>query len=320
MKTAHFFIAASALLSPPLCAESQSESARVEEIARAQVFLDRAGFGPGKIDGRDGEFTRKALDLYRRSQGRSVAAGEKLDLSDLDLSSADPVFVSYTATAEDLENVGELPEEVEAQGKLKWLPYRTAAEAIAEKFHCDIDFLEERNPGKTAQIKPGDQLLVPNVEPLDLSAWKKPAKDAEPPINPAPAISLLVQTQTSMAEVYEDSRLVGAFPVTIGSSQTESPIGEWKVKGTARLPEFRYDEKMLKEGKRSKDFVMLPSGPNNPVGIVWIALDRDGIGLHGTNDPDLIGRSQSHGCVRLANWDIARLAKFVQPGTPVSIR
>jgi lipoprotein-anchoring transpeptidase ErfK/SrfK len=123
-----------------------------------------------------------------------------------------------------------------------------------------------------------------------------------------------------MAEVYDGARLVAAFPITIGSAETESPIGEWKVKGVARLPEFRHDEKMLAEGKRSDDFVMLPPGPNSPVGIQWIALNRDGIGLHGTSDPDLVGRSESHGCVRLANWDVVRLAKFVQPGTPVSIR
>ena len=299
-----------------------ADPARVEEIAWAQVFLDRAGFGPGKIDGRDGEFTRKALERYRRSQGEDVIAGETLDLSGLELS--EPAFVTYSVTAEDLENVGELPSDLEAQSRLKWLPYGSAAEAIAEKFHCDIDFLEERNPGRTANIQPGDQLSVPNVEPLELAALKQPANPA-PEESPAPSetspkYSVVVHTAAKMAEVYEDARLVAAFPVTIGSGKTESPLGEWKVKGVARLPDFRYDKKMLEEGRRGNDFLILPPGPNNLVGVVWIALDRDGIGLHGSSDPDLIGRSQSHGCVRLANWDITRLVAFVQPGTQVSIR
>lgn len=302
-----------------LQAEPKPDAARIEEVTKAQVFLDRAGFGPGKIDGRDGQFTRKALELYRRSQGQDAAAGDTLNLSGLDLSKAEPAFITYTVTDADLENVGELPEDIKAQGKLKWLPYATAAEAVAEKFHCDIDFLEERNPGRTAQIKPGDQLMVPNVEPFDLAELKKPRETKAPNDQPSP-ISIVVQTRDSVAEIYDGSRLIAAFPVTIGSGQTQSPLGEWKVKGVARLPEFRYDEKMLNEGTRSKDFVMLPPGPNNLVGILWIALDRDGIGLHGTSDPDLIGRSESHGCVRLANWDVVRLASYVQPGTPVSVR
>lgn len=306
-------------MAPLIQAESKQDTSRIEEVAKAQVFLDRAGFGPGKIDGRDGQYTRKALELYRRSQGQDATAEDTLNLSGIDLSKAEPAFISYTVTKEDLENVGELPEDVKAQGKLKWLPYTSSAEAIAEKFHCDVDFLEERNPGRTTQLMPGDQLMVPNVEPFDLAALKKPGEPKGPNDQPSPT-SVIVQTQDSMAEVYDNAQLVAAFPVTIGSGQTESPVGEWKVKGVARLPEFRYDEKMLNEGTRSKEFVMLPPGPNNPVGAVWIALDRDGIGLHGTDDPDLIGRSQSHGCVRLANWDVVRLANYVRPGTPVAIR
>nr|MDQ6913132.1 L,D-transpeptidase [Verrucomicrobiota bacterium] len=103
------------------------------------------------------------------------------------------------------------------------------------------------------------------------------------------------------------------------SARTESPIGEWKVRGVAKLPTFRYDEEMLNHGERSGDFHMLPPGPNNPVGVIWIALNKKGIGLHGTENPDSIGRSASHGCVRLANWDIVRLATRVKAGVSVSI-
>lgn len=123
-----------------------------------------------------------------------------------------------------------------------------------------------------------------------------------------------------MLAVYEGDVVVAAYPVTIGSAATESPVGDWKIGGIAKMPNFRYDEKMLNEGERSKDFHMLAPGPNNPVGVMWIALNKKGIGLHGTDDPDSIGRSASHGCVRLANWDIVRLAGRVKSGAAVSIQ
>ena len=268
------------------------------------------------------------------------------DVSGLDLASVDPVFITYTVTDADMQTVGELPSDVAAKAKLKALPYHDAAEAIGEKFHSDPDFLEKLNPGKTKTIKAGDQLKVPNVEPFDLAAVKdlKPGSDvgpavandipdeeAKPPADeptpgslqdPAAAagpVSVKVDTKTNMLAVYHGDAIVAAYPVTIGSAQTASPIGEWKVRGVAKMPTYRYDEKMLKAGERSNNFKMLPPGPNSPVGIIWIALNKKGIGLHGTEDPDSIGRSASHGCVRLANWDIIRLAGKVKGGVPVSI-
>ena len=323
--------------------------ADTEAATRLQVFLDRAGFGPGKLDGYYGDFTRKALALYRESRGEQAApppADPKAppDVAGLDLASVDPVFITYTVTDADLANVGELPEGVPAQAKLKALPYRTVAEALAEKFHSDVDFLEKLNPGKTKDIQSGDQLMVPNVEPFDVAAVKdlKPGSEITAPAaandlgegetgganqssadgnsKAAPAVSVKVDTKANMLGVYDGDRVVAAYPVTIGSGRTESPVGDWKVKGVAKLPTFRHDEKMLKEGERSDDFHMLPPGPNNPVGVVWIALNKKGIGLHGTDDPDSIGRSVSHGCVRLANWDVARLAMRLKGGVPVTIQ
>ena len=325
----------------------------VEAATRLQVFLDRANFGPGKLDGYYGDFTLKALAMYRESRGEQAPSAPAKpntapDITGLDLASVDPVFVPYTVTEADLQNVGELPESVPQKAKLKVLPYSDAAEAIAEKFHCDRDFLEKLNPGKTKAIKAGDQLQVPNVEPFEVATVKdlKPGSEIAPPAandigdgetggatenaSPAskapesgsapPAISVKVDTTTNMLGVYDAERLVAAYPVTIGSGRTESPVGEWKVKGVAKMPNFRHDEKMLKEGERSDDFHMLAPGPNNPVGVVWIALNKKGIGLHGTDDPDSIGRSVSHGCVRLANWDVVRLAMKLKGGVPVVIR
>jgi lipoprotein-anchoring transpeptidase ErfK/SrfK len=335
--------------------KEQQSSAQIEAAARLQIFLDRSNFSPGKIDGRYNEFTWKALALYRQSRGEqpqppppNAKSNVAPDLNGLDLGGVEPVFITYTVTQADLQNVGKLPASPKEQAKLKALLYRDPADAIAEKFHCDIHFLEKLNPGKTKSIKPGDQLRVPNVEPFELGEVKdiKPGSeinapaanelpdepDKTPADQPAPsqnpsaapasspaASSVKIDTKTNMLGVFEADKLIAAYPVTIGSAQTASPIGDWKVKGIERWPRFRYDEKMLKHGERSGHFYMLPPGPRSPVGVLWIALNKKGIGMHGTAAPDSIGHSASHGCIRLANWDVVRLAERVKFGTPVSI-
>lgn len=321
-----------------------------EDATRLQIFLDRANFAPGAINGTYDEITLKALALYRQSRGEPVppppakrGGAPEVNVNGIDLASVGPPFVPYTVTDADVQNVGALPNDVAEQAKLKFLPYRDAVEAIAEKFHCDVHFLEQLNPGKTKTIKPGDQLKVPNVEAFDLGAVKdlKPGSEtaandisdatagpAEPsPSAPdqnaaepaTPPVNLKVNTKTNMVGVFQGDKIVAAYPVTVGSGHTASPIGEWKIRGIAKLPRFRYDKAMLEHGERSKNFQMLPPGPNSPVGVIWIALNKKGIGLHGTNEPETIGRAVSHGCIRLANWDIVRLAQRVKGGVPVSI-
>jgi lipoprotein-anchoring transpeptidase ErfK/SrfK len=334
--------------------EKQSP-AQIEAATRLQIFLDRSNFSPGKLDGHYNEFTWKALALYRQSRGeqpqpppRDAKADAAPDVNGLDLASVQPVFITYAVTLADLQNVGKSPASVKEQAKLKALLYRDPVDAIAEKFHCDIHFLEQLNPGKTKPIKPGDQLRVPNVEPFELGAVKElkpgseinapaandlpdepdktPEEKPSPPQNPsaAPATppsmpSVKVDTKANMLAVFEGDKLIAVYPVTIGSTQTASPIGDWKVRGMSKWPRFRYDEEMLEHGQWSGHFYMLPPGPRSPVGVVWIALNKKGIGIHGTATPDSIGHSVSHGCVRLANWDVVRLVERVKVGTPVSI-
>ncbi|MFL6501013.1 MAG: L,D-transpeptidase [Candidatus Udaeobacter sp.] len=324
------------------------KTAEIEAATRLQVFLDRANFSPGKIDGRYNEFTRKALSLYRESKGEQPQpappksgrhANAAPDVSGLDLASVEPVFISYTVTDADLQTVGQLPSHVPEQAKLKFLPYRNAADAIAEKFHTDIHFLEHLNPGKLKGLKAGDQLKVPNVEAFELASVKdiKPGsetasqaanevEDQPESQSPTPGesgaprnVSVKVDTKTNMLGVFDAEKLIAAYPVTIGSARNTSPIGEWKVRGVSKLPTFRYDKEMLEHGERSGNFHMLPPGPRNPVGVMWIALNKKGIGLHGTNDPDSIGKAVSHGCIRLANWDVVRLATKIKAGDKVSI-
>jgi lipoprotein-anchoring transpeptidase ErfK/SrfK len=326
-----------------------SSKTQIEGGTRLQVFLDRANFSPGRIDGRYNDFTRKALALYRESRGEQPPAAPPQrkahsnvlpDVSGLDLGSVEPVFISYTVTEADLQNVGQLPSRVPEQSKLKFLPYRDAADAIAEKFHSDIHFLEQLNPGKLKAIKAGDQVRVPNVEPFEFASVKdiKPGSETGPqaanemeyqpqaetstPDEKAGAlrdVSVRIDTKTNMLGAFQTEKLIAAYPVTVGSAQTASPIGDWKVMRITKMPTFRYDKEMLQHGKRSGNFYLLRPGPRNPVGVMWIALNKKGIGIHGTDNPDSIGRAASHGCIRLANWDVVRLATKIKPGDSVSI-
>jgi lipoprotein-anchoring transpeptidase ErfK/SrfK len=322
--------------------------AQIEAATRLQVFLDRANFGPGRIDGRYNDLTWKAVALYRESQGNQLQAPPAQpqakrnlapDVNGLDLGSVEPVFVPYTVTEADLQSVGRLPGNVAAKAKLKFLPYRDPADAIAEKFHCDIHFLEQLNPGKLKGIKAGDQLMVPNVEPFELASVKdiqpgsetasQAANEVEdqpetqastPDEGDAPRnVSVKIDIKTNMLGVFEAEKLIAAYPITVGSAHTTSPIGDWKVRGIAKLPRFRYDKEMLEHGERSGNFYMLPPGPRNPVGVMWIALNKKGIGIHGTDDPSSIGHAVSHGCIRLTNWDVVRFATKIKQGDNVSI-
>src|SRR5437762_1850087 len=351
--------------------------AEIEAATRLQVFLDRANFSPGKIDGHYNDFTLKALTLYRQSRGepvpevrsqrsedrnqgsedrsqkpevrggkgpnqrQSAKPDSAPDLNGIDLGSVNPVFVQYTVTDADLKNIGPVPPgsggaQVAAQkAKLPALPYSNVGEEIAEKFHADQKFLGELNPGKNgAALRPGDQVRVPNVEPFEVEAVKDlkpgseltaeianemPDQSAEESPAPAATASVKVDVKSNLLGVFEGDRIVAAYPVTIGSQRTQTPIGEWKVRGVVKLPTFRYDEQMLNRGQRSGKFYILRPGPNNPVGVIWIALNKRGIGIHGTDEPDTIGKETSHGCIRLANWDIVRLAARVKAGVPVSV-
>jgi lipoprotein-anchoring transpeptidase ErfK/SrfK len=245
-------------------AKSHGDRKQIEEAARLQVFLDNSNFGPGKIDGKYGEFTRKAVMLFKRSQGQgdSVAQDSKtpIDTTGLDLAGIDPVFTTYVIDKEDIESVGELPSGPAEQATVKWLPYRNVAEAVAEKFHCDVNFLRELNPAITEKLKEGDQVTVPNVKPFELSAVKtlKPGSEAasivanelgeqdengqsqtaeaaeEVSKEKTPPLSLYISTKEKILEVHDGEKLVAAFPVTVGSQESSSPSGRWTVKAIAK--------------------------------------------------------------------------------------
>lgn len=286
-----------------------------EIVTRLQIFLDQKCFGPGIIDGRWGEFTGKALGRYAKVHGLTPDASiyEKLGLDAID-----PIYTTHEITEAEAQAIGEVPKKPVEQAKLKRIPYSSLLEFIEERYHASPDFLRKLNPEKNMDaLKAGDVVWVPNVEPLKV---EEVAEIASLPERPEYANRrIVVDTKQKMLDLFDGDTLLVSFPITPGSSKLPAPPGDWKIVGIATLPWFRHDESVLNTGVRSDDFHNIPSGPNNPVGLVWIGLSKPGIGIHGTNTPETIGRSGSHGCIRLANWDAIRLAYMVSKKMKVTI-
>jgi lipoprotein-anchoring transpeptidase ErfK/SrfK len=286
----------------------------IEAILRLQIFLDTQLFGPGKVDGRPGEFTSKALKRYQRAQG---LAETEIEVHTLDLTSIGESYSTYTIRQEDLAFVGELPSKPSEQSKKKYLPYDSLLEFLTERFHCSPELIEFINrPLKMSALKVGDVVKVPSVQPFKI-------EELTPmPLPEVPEFLtriIKIDTREKLLGLWEGEKLLASLPITPGSGHLATPPGSWKILGIAQMPTFRWDKSVLEYGVRSSSYYELPIGPNNPVGVMWIGLNRPGIGIHGTNQGQTIGRSASHGCMRTANWDVIRLSKMITKGMPVLI-
>lgn len=323
-----------------------------EHVIALQVALDRARFSPGAIDGHFGRSTRKALAAYQESKGRD-ANGDVDNDSWSELTSTNmPALVRVTVDPGDLGPVGApLPAKPEDLVGRKALDYGSLAEAVSEKFHVSKKALARLNNDK--EIVAGAEIIVPNVEgavvdpstqavggPLETRAQAQfysnlpaptgaQATDAKwqatlnalsvEDVQPE-AARVVVTKALNEVRVYDSAnQLIAAFPATIGSDDNPSPEGELKINGVSRNPTFKYDTDVLNESGPKKQFTLSP-GPNNLVGVVWLDLSKPHTGIHGTGEPDHIGQKASHGCIRLTNWDAARLAQMVKPGTPVTFQ
>src|ERR1700716_1558034 len=284
-----------------------------ETSVKLQIFLDNNDFGPGKIDGRMGEFFRKALVHYKRAHGMAETGAVDSWLFD----QVPETYTNFTIPPEALNFVGPTASKPSEQSKLKGLKYGSLLELIAERYHSAEDFVKKLNPGLNMEnLKPGDTVKVPNVLPFKIEDLHEGFAQA----NPAFANRrLYVDTKERFLLIYDGKQLVAEFPITPGSTTLPAPLGLWKILGIATLPVFRHDEGVLQHGMKSDQYYDLPPGPNNPVGVLWMGLNKPHVGIHGTNNPETIGRAASHGCIRTANWDAARAKELVTVGNAVSI-
>jgi lipoprotein-anchoring transpeptidase ErfK/SrfK len=285
------------------------------DLLAFQVQLDRQGFSPGQIDGRTGpNFSRtlKALQAARNlpSTGEPDCDAWRAVGGD----GADPAIATYTLTAEDEQGPyqKQIPPRLVDQAKLDALGYQSMLERLGERFHCAPALLARLNRG--VRMTAGAQIKVPAVVPFDPNT--KPLRNVT-----ADDVTILVSREESaLRATRADGTLVFFAPVSSGSLHDPLPPGNWKVTGERWLPVFHYNPNLFWDAKPQDEKAAIKAGPNNPVGVVWIALNLEHYGIHGTPEPGHIGHTESHGCVRLTNWDAARVAALVKPGTAVTFR
>jgi lipoprotein-anchoring transpeptidase ErfK/SrfK len=281
--------------------------AKARKALAIQVTLDRAGFSPGEIDAASGTNTSRAASAFERARG---SAPEE---------HAEPV-VTYEITPDDAAGpFAEVPADMMEKSKLPSLGYASMLEMLAERFHASPKLLQRLNPA--ASFAAGDKVVVPNVEPFTPPVTPAPGETPGQARSAKPAAARLVVTVTDRTKSLEVKNEAGEIvlyaPVTVGSERDPLPVGEWKVTGVSQNPPFNYNPDLFWDADASHSKAKIAPGPNNPVGVVWIDLTKEHYGIHGTPEPNRIGYTQSHGCIRLTNWDAMRLAALVSPGTKV---
>ena len=285
------------------------------DLVGFQVLLDRQGFSPGQIDGKTGANFSHVLSALQTAKTLQSTGQPDCDTwKALGGDSAEPTVTTYTLTDEDVKGPFEkrIPPKLADQAKLETLGYQSATELIAERFHTSPALLAQLNRG--VPMTAGNAIKVPAVTPFDPNA--KPVRDAE-----AGDITIQVSREESaLRATRADGTLVFFAPVSSGSIHDPLPPGDWNVTGVGWHPVFHYNPDLFWDAKPKDVGATIKAGPNNPVGVVWIALNLEHYGVHGTPEPGNIGHTESHGCVRMTNWDAARVAALVKPGTPVTFK
>lgn len=272
-----------------------------QKILQTQVMLDRANYSPGEIDGTMGTSTKRALEAYTKDGGKADDTTAPL--------------VTYKITEADAAGpYAPIPSDMADKAKLTALGYASLQEALGERFHVSPALLKRLNP--SAKFVAGEDIQVPNVADAVQPVGPPRGRQSDPA---SPAVTTVTVRKGTSDLVVTDGagHTLMYAPVTTGSEHDPLPIGDWKVTGVQKDPKFHYNPDLFWDADSTQVKAMIPAGPNNPVGVVWVDISRPHYGLHGTPEPSTVGKTTSHGCVRLTNWDASKLAALVRPGTKV---
>jgi len=297
----HYDLAA---VNNPATTDRLEEEAEGSAVLRAQILLDRAHFSVGEIDGRMGNNTLQAIAGFRAARGLPEGTSVDPDVwKALNMDTA-PVLQEYVLSGEDVSGpFDRIPNNMMLKAKLMHLGYGSALEAVGEKFHINPALLQQINPGSKFSVA-GQKIYAPNVSRQEN----------------AQAARVVVSKSKSTVTVLNDAgQVMAQYPCTSGSEHDPLPIGDWKITGVFKNPKFNYNPALFWDANPKDSKATIAPGPNNPVGVVWIDLSKEHYGIHGTPSPAKIGHAESHGCIRLTNWDAMELAGMVDQGTPVSL-
>ena len=314
-------------------------------LMQAQVVLDRLGFTPGVVDGKMGMSTVNAIKGFQEARGMEITG--KLDEATIQ-ALAEWKYIPATRVVTISEEFANdqfvtIPKDRKEQANLDRMGYASLAEKIAERFHTTDEVLAELNPqltggptppatevpdGNEATPKPviayqaGMQLRVPNIgaDRFDPTAVKDPKWAGTLRLlgvgtDQPKAASIEVDKSDQVLRVLDgEGKLIAQYTATMGSSKFPLPLGTWKILSVGHNPPWQYNPALLANADKSDPKLEIPPGPNSPIGVVWLDLSKEHYGIHGTDEPSHIGRAESNGCIRLTNWDAARLAQMVDPG------
>jgi lipoprotein-anchoring transpeptidase ErfK/SrfK len=280
-----------------------------------EVLLDRQNFSPGEIDGKLGTNAAHAIAALQAARGLEPTGDADCDAwHALGGDTSGSMVATYTIEKVDVNGpfAKKIPNDLQKQAPLPALSYRSALERLAERFHVSPALLRSMN--RRLALRAGAEMKVPAVTPFDVDA-KAPRTPQEPDVT-----IQVTRDDSGLRAIRPDGTVILFAPVTTGSEHDPLPVGNWKVTSVDWHPAFHYNPELFWDANPKHAKATIKPGPNNPVGVVWIGLDLEHYGLHGTPEPSRIGYTESHGCIRLTNWDAARVASIVKRGTPVLFR